>query len=77
MCDWLSAGVDVTTSPADRREKPVSREELGWRRESERGRDRGGIPEQRRTARGGTGEPDTESGPFFCLFLEVKTLIPE
>lgn len=70
-CDWLSAGVDVTTSPADRREKPVWSEELGRRRESEGGRDRGGIPEQRRAAQGGSGQPDTQSGPFFCLFLQV------
>lgn len=57
-----------------------SRFEASWaagERASERGRDRGGIPEQRRAARGGTGEPDTQSGPFFCLFLQVKTFTPE
>lgn len=32
-------------------------------------RDRGGSPEEQRAARGGTGQPDTQLGPFLHFFF--------
>lgn len=71
MCDWLSSGVDVTTSPADRREKPVWREELCWRKESERARER--LWWDPRAAPSGTGWDRRIGYWVWTVFLSLFT----